>query len=271
MRASEFKEAMRTGKTLVGFQQFIPSPALTEMAGYAGYDWAFLCTEHGSLTIGTELENLVRAAQAMELTTIVRVTHNDYPIVMRCLELGADGVMVPRVRTRADVERTVEWVKYPPQGTRGICGFTRMYGYGTRLVPPESVNEETIVMLLIEQVEAFDQLDEILSVPGVDCAMFGAGDLSLELGIRRRMLEGDPEAMEMLNGYRRRFVEACRRHDVAVADIIRDVAIVPDLVKEGVTVFASLPDTSVIQSALATVVQETRRRAAPHADAKALV
>ena len=55
MRASEFKEAMRTGKTLVGFQQFIPSPALTEMAGY---DWAFLCTEHGSLTIGTELENL---------------------------------------------------------------------------------------------------------------------------------------------------------------------------------------------------------------------
>ena len=270
MKALDFKEAMRTGKTLVGFQQFIPSPTLTEMAGYAGFDWVFLCTEHGSLTIGTELENLVRVAQGMEMTSIVRVTHNDYAILMRCLEAGANGVMVPRVRTRADVEQTVDWVKYPPMGTRGTCGWTRVYGYGTRPAPPERVNEETIVMLLMEQVEAFDNLDEILSVPGVDCAMFGAGDLSMELGIRPRMLEGDPEALEILNGYRRRFVEACRRHGVAVADIIRDFAIVPDLAKEGVTVFASLPDTALIQKAMTTVVQETRQRAPSLAEAKAV-
>ena len=252
MKPAEFKTALHSGRVLVGFQQFLPYPALTEMAGF---DWVWLCTEHGTLTIGTELENLTRTAKAMGLTSVVRVTHNDYSIVLRSLELGANGILVPRVRTRADVEQAVEWVKYPPMGTRGICGLTRLYDYGTRSRAPEEMNDETIVMILIEQVNAFDRLDEILSVPGIDCAMFGGGDLSMELGLRSRLDDGDPGAQEIIDGYRGPFIEACRRNGVAMAEIIRDVAKVPAMIDEGVTVFASLPDMALVQGTLTGVVQ----------------
>jgi 4-hydroxy-2-oxoheptanedioate aldolase len=261
MRALEFKEALRTGKVVVGFQQFMSSPTLTEMAGIAGFDWVFLCTEHGTLTIGTELENLARIADARGMTPVVRVTHNDYSIIMRCLELGAKGVMVPRVRSRAEVEQAVAWVKYPPLGTRGICGYTRGYSYGQVEPEADRVNDETIVMLLIEEVEAFDHLDEILSVPGVDCAVFGAGDLSMQLGIRQDMSRAGSRALDTLKTYRRQFAEACRRHKVAVGDIIRDLAYMPGLVQEGVTVFASLPDMGLIQGTLSALVKGARQAA----------
>ena len=250
---------MRAGRATVGFQQFIPSPALTEMAAIAGFDWVWLCIEHGSAAIGTELENLIRTAEGVGLTPIVRVTHNEYSTVMRCLELGAKGVLVPRVRTPSDVEQAVEWVKYPPQGSRGMCTLTRAYGYGAREFVPEDVNEETIVMLIIEQMEAIERLDDILLVPGVDCAIFGAGDLSLELGLWQRVSHGDPEALEVLHGYRRRFIEACRRHRVAAGDLISDAAKTPSMLAEGVTVFASSADTALIQGALASLVQQFRR------------
>jgi 4-hydroxy-2-oxoheptanedioate aldolase len=259
MKASEFKEAIRTGRTVVGLQQFLPLPALTEMAGFAGFDWVWLCTEHGSIAIGTELENLTRTADAMGLTSIVRITHNDYSIILRSLELGANGVLVPRVRTRADVEHTVEWVKYPPLGTRGICGITRLYGYGTRPRAPEDMNDETIVMILIEEVEAFDHLDDILSVPELDCAMFGGGDLSLQLGLKQRVEEGDPRALEIVDGYRSRFIETCQRHGVAISEPIGDLTKVSAMAEDGVTVFASSPDTGLIQGAMTRVIQGTRR------------
>ena len=261
MRAPEFKEAMRTGKVVVGFQQFIPSPTLTEMAGIAGFDWVFLCTEHGSLTIGTELEHLTRTADAMGMASVVRVTNNDYAIIMRCLELGAKGVMVPRVKSRAEVEQAVSWVKYPPMGTRGICGYTRGYNYGEVDVNVDRVNEESVVMLLIEELEAFEHLDEILSVPGVDCAVFGAGDLSMQLGIRQEMATLDSGALDTLKSYRRRFAEACRRHGVPVGDIIRDMAGMSALLEEGVTVFSSIPDTGLIQGAMTSVVKGARQAA----------
>ena len=259
MKGSEFKHAIHAGKIVVGFQQFLPSPALTEMAGLAGFDWVWLCTEHGTPSIGTDLEHLIRTADGVGLSSIVRITHNEYSIILRCLEMGATGIMVPRVRNRADVERTMEWVKYPPLGKRGICEITRVYGYGTRQLSPEDVNNETVVMLIIEQVEAFDHLDEILSVPGVDSVMFGGGDLSLELGIRRRVLDGDPEALEIVNGYRRQFIEVCRRHNVPMAEPVGDVTKIPAMVEEGMTVLASSPDAGLILGAMAAVVKGARQ------------
>lgn len=259
MRAVEFKEAMRAGRPVVGFQQFLPSPALTEMAGLAGFDWVWLCIEHGSPAIGTDLEDLTRTCDGMGMTSIVRITQNDYPIIQRCLDLGANGVMVPRVRTRAEVEYALDCVKYPPLGTRGICGITRVYGYGARSRAPEVVNDETVVMLIIEQREAFDDLDGILSVPGVDCAIFGAGDLSLELGIRDQVQRGDPEALAIIKGYRDQFIESCRRHNVAMGEPIADLTKLPAMIEDGMTVLASRPDGALIMGAMTAVVQETQR------------
>lgn len=258
MKGSEFKEAIGAGRTVLGFQQFLPSPELTEMAGIAGFDWLWLCIEHGASGIGSELQDIIRTADGVGLPSIVRITGNEYSIISRCLDLGATGILVPRVRTRAEVEHALECAKYPPLGKRGICPVTRVYGYGKHMRTTEEVNDDTVVMLIIEQVDAFDHLEEILSVPGVDCAMFGPGDLSQELGIRQPFFDGEPEAVETVNGYKRRFIEVCRRHNIPMAEPIIDLARVPAMVEQGVTVLASPPDGRLILGAMAQVVQATR-------------
>ena len=261
MRPYEFKEALHTGKPVVGYVQLIPSQALTEMAGLTGFDWVWLDIEHGSAALGSELEGLIRTAKGTDMTSIVRVTKIDYSLILRCLELGANGVLVPRVRTRQDIEQVVEWVKYPPQGIRGYCGATRAYGYGTRTVLPRELNEETIVMLIAEQVEAFENLDDILSVPGVDCAIFGPGDLSLELGLPQRRGENDPEGWEKLYEFRSHFLDACRRHSVAAGEIAANTKRIPSMLADGVTVFTSSTDAALIQRSMAGVVRDMREAA----------
>ena len=258
MKGSEFKEAIHSGKVVVGFQQFLPEPALTEIAGIAGFDWVWICTEHGTPAIGSELEQLIRTADGAGLPSIVRVTDIDYSIIFRSLELGATGIMVPRVHNRSDVERTMEWVKYPPLGKRGICPYNRLYGYGAWSPSPDEMNDETVVMLLIEQAEAFDNLEEIVSVPGVDCVMFGGTDLALELGIRKRVLEGEPQAKGVIDGYRRRFLEVCRSHNMPMAQPVRDLTTIPTVVGEGITVLASTPDASLILGVMEGVVKGVR-------------
>lgn len=261
MKGSEFKEAIHSGKVVVGFQQFLPEPALTEIAGLAGFDWVWICTEHGTPAIGSELEQLIRTADGAGLPSIVRVTHVDYSVIFRSLELGATGIMVPRVHARSDVERTMEWVKYPPLGKRGICPSNLVYGYGARSPSPADMNNETVVMLLIEQAEAFDNLEDIVSAPGVDCVMFGGTDLAMELGIRQRILEGYPQALGVIDGYRRRFLEVCRRHNMPMAQPVRDLTTIPAVVEDGITVLASTPDASLILGAMEGVVKGVREAA----------
>ena len=259
MRAVEFKQALRSGQTVLGIQQFLPSAAITEMAGLAGFDWAWLCIEHGAAAVGTDLENLIRTCDGVGMTSIIRVINNEYSIVQRCMDLGADGVMIPRVRTRADVELAVEFVKFPPMGKRGICGVTRAWDYGERSPAPEALNDETIVMLLIETPDAVDNLDDMLTVPGLDCVIFGQGDLSLELGIRDAVVRGDPQAKEVVAGYRRRFLDACRRHGVPMGQPIADLKQLPGFVEEGMTVLASRTDIGMIMGSFKELVQSTQK------------
>lgn len=178
-----FPDRLKEGRPLAGIFVGLPSPALVEMAGYAGFDFVIIDNEHGPAGYETT-EHLVRAAQSAGTIPIVRVSSNDPAEILHVLDVGASGVQVPQVNTKAEAERAVQAAKYPPLGLRGAASTTRAAGYGFFGGPGhlQASNEGIAVIVHLETVEAVENLDGILQVPGIDVVFIGPTDLSLSMG-----------------------------------------------------------------------------------------
>jgi 4-hydroxy-2-oxoheptanedioate aldolase len=162
----------------------IPCPQIVEMVGKLGFDWVMIDCEHGSLSLES-VELMVMAAEASGLVPIVRPQTSHPDAILQVLDRGALGVQVPHVNTAHDAQRAVESVKYYPMGQRGLAVSTRSSDYGFGLSMADYVrqaNEETLVCVQLEEVEALRNLDAILQVQGVDVFFVGPSDLSQSMG-----------------------------------------------------------------------------------------
>lgn len=183
LRPNAVKAKLAAGEEVHGLFCAIPAPALVEMIGCAGYDLVILDTEH-SLVDPQQLENLIRAAEAVGLTPFVRVPEADPGAVLRALDAGALGVVVPHVRRRSDLDAAVRAARYGPEGMRSLNGG-RVPGFG-RIDLVEYVrlaNAEIMVVPMIEDAEGVDNLTEILAGGGADLVLEGAADLSQSYGV----------------------------------------------------------------------------------------
>ena len=133
LQINQLKRALADGKTVFGLLNSIPSPLLVEMIGYAGFDFVILDMEHVCLNPET-LENMVRAAECAGITPLVRVPNAAPDAILRALDCGAQGIVVPHVRTAAEAVQAVAASRYAPLGTRGISGG-RTTGFGTLDLP----------------------------------------------------------------------------------------------------------------------------------------
>jgi 4-hydroxy-2-oxoheptanedioate aldolase len=169
---------------VVGPFMKLDSPAVVELAGLGGFDFAIIDMEHGPLDVLTA-ENLVRAAHLRNLCAIIRVGENNPLMIARALDIGADGVQIPQISTAADAERAVRAAKYFPEGERGVCRYVRAAQYSN--IPKAEyfrlANRDTAVIIHIEGQEGLRNLDEILKVEGVDVLFIGPYDLSQSLGV----------------------------------------------------------------------------------------
>lgn len=187
MRENIIRKKLAEGKTLMGMGVFTGSPVIVEMMGYSGLDFIFLETEHTPMPIATELRNLIAIANSAGLGVICRVKYNDEVMIRQALEFGADAVVVPHCRTAEDVRRMVRSAKFPPDGVRGAASDVRAahYGCGPDFNYQQflkKTNEEVMCIALAEDPEFFENMDEILSVPGLSAVSLGPSDLSLALG-----------------------------------------------------------------------------------------
>ena len=184
MKKNQIKEKLAAGKPVYGAMIQFPDADLTEMLGYAGFDWILIDAEHGSIN-ENDCAAMVRACELANTTSIVRPASQHPETLLRFLDRGAQGVQVPHVNTAAEARAVVEAVKYYPLGKRGVTSSTRSAGYGFRESIPDYIkfsNEETLVCVMIEEPEAVRNLPEILKVDGVDVFFVGAGDLSQAMG-----------------------------------------------------------------------------------------
>ena len=193
MQANKTKAKLKRGESVYGCFLRYPDPALVEMLAHFEWDFVVLESEHGRLDPRT-CEEMVRAAELNGITPIVRVTTNSPSIILRFVDSGAQGIIVPQVNSAEEAERAVAAVKFHPRGNRGLSG-SRAADYGQGLSFGDHVlqsNRETLVVLYVETAEAVRQLPQILAVEGVDVVNVGRTDLSHSLGV-----PGQPEHPRM--------------------------------------------------------------------------
>ncbi|MFI7638154.1 HpcH/HpaI aldolase/citrate lyase family protein [Nonomuraea sp. NPDC049400] len=183
LKANEVKRKLRDGQEVYGLFCSIPAPALVEMIGCAGYDFVILDSEH-TLVDPEGLENLIRAAEAVGLTPFVRVPESDPGAILRALDAGAMGVVVPHIRSRADADAAIRAARYAPEGMRSLNGG-RVPGFGLIDLAEyvRLANDEVMVVAMIEDAEGVDALPEILAGEGIDLVLEGAADLSQSYGV----------------------------------------------------------------------------------------
>lgn len=159
----------------------LESPSITEIAATMQMDWVVIDAEHGHLDMKEIIEHL-RAARNSKTTALVRIQEIEEGLIKRVLDIGAEGILIPQVRSADDVERAVRFAKYPPRGIRGI-GAERATRWGPGIPAyTRGADRNLLVIPIIENVDAERSIDEILEVPGVDVLFFGPADFAASIG-----------------------------------------------------------------------------------------
>jgi 4-hydroxy-2-oxoheptanedioate aldolase len=198
VRPNRLKQLWREGKPARVVWESFGDPLVAEVLANVGFDAILLDMQHG---FGITPDRVATCLQAISTTTtvpLVRVPWNDPVHVQYVLDAGAYGVIVPLVNTPAEAERAVAACRYPPLGSRSIGANRAPFYAGPDYY--EHANEEIICFVMIEKMEAVEQVDQIARVPGVDGLFIGPGDLALSLGLPPTAESTDP-----------RHVAACQR------------------------------------------------------------
>lgn len=244
LRQNKLKASLNQDKPVLGLLNSIPSPLMVEMIGYAGYDFVILDMEHVGVNPET-LENMIRSAECAGLTPLVRVPNLDASTIMRVLDNGAMGIVAPRIRNRAEAEQIVSASRYYPLGMRGISGG-RCTGFGTiDLVSyMELANREIMVVAMIEDRNGVENIEEIVSVLGIDMVLEGAVDLSQSYGYPALPLE--PVVQEAVQ----HIASICHAHAVPFCAIPRIEGQFEAWRKQGVNAFLMGDDRGISFRAL---------------------
>ena len=183
MRTNTTKAKLAEGNVVYGAIISRYAPDLVELFGAIGYDFVMIDCEHGPMDLD-QVEHMVRAAEVFNITPIARVPNHDDSTLLRFLDRGIQGVIVPHVNTKEEADAVARAARYYPEGHRGVGGG-RAHDYGVGTPRSEStrwVNSQTLVIPMIEDTEAVENLDAILSVPGVDVLHVASGDLGQSMG-----------------------------------------------------------------------------------------
>lgn len=207
MRENGVKRLWQEGKAAVGGWLSIPDSFSAEVMAKLGLDWLCVDMQHGVIGYDAAVA-MLQAISTTDVTPIVRVPWNDPAIIMKALDAGAYGVIVPLVNTREQAGAAVAACRYPPKGIRSYGPTRAAYYAGADYFT--HADEQVLCITQVETVEAMDNLDDILSAPGLDAVYIGPMDLSISLGITPEM---DGEQEEYARA-RARVLEACQRHGV---------------------------------------------------------
>lgn len=177
MRENRAKHKLRQGQIATVVSGHTNSDMIDYM-GQFGLDGMWLEGEHGPIS-WEQIGDMSRACDLWGMTSVTRVNKNDPGIILRTLDRGSHGIVVPHVNTRAAAEQVVQSAKFAPIGVRGMFGGRQSYGVSNYF---QKANEETLLVVLIEEIEAVENLPEILLVDHIDVFFVAPSDLAQTMG-----------------------------------------------------------------------------------------
>lgn len=202
------KRQLREGKLAIGLGlRQARTVDIAQIAKASGFDWLFIDCEHNSMSIDTAAQ-IASASLAIGVTPVVRVPGYEHYHATRALDNGAQGVVVPHVDTPEQARRIADQCRYPPLGHRSMGGGLQQVGFAPMPVGEvaRTVNEETLVVVMLESPQAIENCEAIAAVPGIDALLIGTNDLCFEMGIPGRFDDARvPAAYTKL-------IAACRKH-----------------------------------------------------------
>ena len=185
MRKNRTKAKLAANECAIGVSVAFPSPDLVELCAVVGFDFVTFDTEHEPMD-GEQVVHCIRAAEAYDMTPIVRLPRNP-DLILRYMNAGAQGIHVPRCNTAADLQALVKWTRFHPLGERTFYNRGRSGDFSVGVTDTAAwarqANEELLVIGMIEEVKALEHLDEMLAVPGVDAIHMGHMDLWQSMGM----------------------------------------------------------------------------------------
>ena len=254
MKKNRTRQRLKDGETCIGTMvREIRSPQVIQLLAASGWDFVIVDTEHGFLDMST-LADFASIARYEQTTLIVRVPDNLYHLLARPLDIGVEGLLCPRVDSREESQLIVRSARYAPLGDRGVSvsGIATEYRSMSSTEYLAAANDNTLIAIQIESVQAMERLDEILSVPGIDAAFIGPEDLSQSMGI-----PGQIEHGRMREAYQR-VIDACCRHNVASGMHFRDLGMMKEWMSCGMRFVAYKTDFRLLQDASCSALKTLR-------------
>ncbi len=250
MRTNQVKEKLKRGEPALGAWLSLPSVPAARIMARLGFDWLVVDMEHSAQNPVLMADMVAIIADAGTCAPLVRLPGHTVEWFKWALDAGAWGVIVPMVNTREEALRVIEYAKYPPLGSRSVGGAFGPYGFGITNGSEytRTANDETLVAVQIESAQALENLDDILSVPGIDVAFVGPNDLHAQLGLVPSSEGTEPEFMEALERIRL----GAREHHVALGIFSRDGEAAAHRVSQG---FQMVSVTTDIGSMIAAATQ----------------
>lgn len=262
MRPNTTLRAWRENRQTLGSWLSFANTQVAEVMAHFDFDWLCVDMQHGLIDY-TDLCNMLPAISTTNTIPLVRVPWNEPYVIMKALDAGAYGVIVPMINTPEDAKRAVAACKYPPAGERSY-GPARALLYGGSDYA-QYANDEIAVILMIETEQGLANVEQIAATQGVDCLFIGPSDLALAVGLRPGQGAGTPAFEEAVD----RIVSACRENRVAVGGYTHTAAIAKQYLERGFQMVDLMNDSrfllSGVTSALDAVkeVRESADRSTP--------
>jgi 4-hydroxy-2-oxoheptanedioate aldolase len=251
LNRGRLRGSLAAGTATVGTFVGAASAVTAEVCAATGVDWVLLDLEHGA---GGEEQvgPVVLAAGAYGVPTVVRVESVERIRLGRVLDLGAAGVMLPRLDTAAEVAVALRHLRYPPQGDRGVATYNRACRFGLDAAALDRANSEVLAVVQIESTRAVEQVEEIAALDGVDVLFVGPRDLSHDLGV-----PGDVHAPRYLEALER-VRSAAQKFGKSCGLLVPNGAAAAEKRAHGWTFLAVGSDSTLLASALTAELLRTR-------------
>ena len=180
----EIRKSLSDGKTSIGSWIQIPNASIAEIMGQSGYDWVAVDMEHGAVS-NDILPDLFRALELGNTLPLVRVSQGNEKECKQALDAGAGGLIVPMIKCAEQLQNVISFASWTPRGTRGV-GFSRANLFGRNFDSYVEEAQQPIIVAMIENIDALDELDDILKVKGLDALLIGPYDLSASMNLTEK-------------------------------------------------------------------------------------
>jgi 2-keto-3-deoxy-L-rhamnonate aldolase RhmA len=257
MKSNAMRARLKAGETVYGTMiQDSRSPSIGQIMARAGCDFIFFDMEHGPFELGT-VADMVKVTRLEGVTALVRVPSDEYHLLVRPLDAGSQGIMIPRIETRAQVERIINCTMYPPVGSRG-CSVDKGHN---DFAPQdmwqftEQANSENLIILQIERAAAVEHIDDLLSVPGVGAAILGPNDLALSMG------EHSKDQLGALEQPIQHVLDSARKHNIPCGIHINNLDWLIEWQRRGMQIIAYSNDIVFLRQGILSGLTKLREAA----------